>query len=564
MFATTAAPAILALASAVWALPSSVPVALFESVSSAPAGWNLNGAAAKDEVMNLRIHLAKQNVAEFQELAVKIATPGDAQYGQHLTVEQIDAIVGPSAESKDLVFQWLGNHSLADNAVLNSRGTVVKVQATISQVEALLGAQYSTYTNADTGKTASRALKVYVPETLMSHIDVIQPTTFFGFKKLTPTFHARTDLNRRATVTTPTALASLYQFSGISTLTSGIMGIAGFIGQWPSKTDLTSFMNKFTISGFGNSAQSYTCVTVSGGSCPTNPTGGNIGIEANLDVQYARAITSDIPNVFYSTGGEDDSIYEDLAEYILGLAASSRPNVISVSYGGDEYEVALSVADATCNLFSELGAAGISVLYASGDSGVGDSCTISGKKAYIPDFPGGCPFVTLVGGTTGVTTSTEQAWTDGGGGFSNYFGRPSWQDTAVTSWLSTNKDGNTQYYNSSGRAYPDVAAGAVDFDIVYGGQTGGVDGTSCAAPTFASIIQLVNSNRIAQGKSALGFLNPWLYSTASTALNDITSGKITGCSTISNAGFTAVSGWDPATGWGSPNYPKLLAAGLAV
>lgn len=72
MFATTAAPAILALAGVAWALPSSVPMALFESVSSAPAGWNLNGAAAKDEVMNLRIHLAKQNVAEFQDLAVKV------------------------------------------------------------------------------------------------------------------------------------------------------------------------------------------------------------------------------------------------------------------------------------------------------------------------------------------------------------------------------------------------------------------------------------------------------------------------------------------------------------
>jgi tripeptidyl-peptidase I len=60
-------------------------------------------------------------------------------------VEQIDAIVGPSAESKDLVFQWLGNHSLADSAVLNSRGNIVKVKATISQVEALLGTQYSTY-----------------------------------------------------------------------------------------------------------------------------------------------------------------------------------------------------------------------------------------------------------------------------------------------------------------------------------------------------------------------------------------------------------------------------------
>ncbi|KAI8625429.1 peptidase S8/S53 domain-containing protein [Xylariaceae sp. FL1651] len=562
MFVSTTAPAILALVSAALALPSSVPMALFEAVDSAPKGWNMDGAAAKDEVIELRIHLAKQNVAQFQELALNIATPGHEQYGKHLTVEQIDAIVAPSAKSMDLVFQWLGNYSLADGAVLNPRKNIVRVNTTISQAETLMGAEYNTYTNAETGKKASRTLNVHIPKVLIGHIDVIQPTTFFGFKKLIPYVRPKSEISPLVTYTTPTTLASLYKFNGISALTNGIMGIAGFIGQWPSKTDLTTFMRSFTISGFGNSAQTYTCTTVNGGSCPTNPTGNNIGIEANLDVQYARAITSDIPNVFYSTGGNDDDIYEYLSEYILGLSAAQRPNIISVSYGGDESEVALSVADATCNLFSELGSAGVSIVFASGDSGVGDSCTINGKNAYQPDFPGGCPWVTMVGGTTGTTS--ESAWVDGGGGFSNYFGRPSWQNTAVTSWLSTNKDGNTAYYNSSGRAYPDVAAGATYFEIVYGGSVGAVDGTSCAAPTFSSVIQLVNSNRIAQGKAALGFLNPWLYSTASTALNDITSGKIGGCSTISNAGFTAVSGWDPATGWGSPNYPKLLSAGLAV
>lgn len=48
--------------------------------------------------------------------------------------------------------------------------------------------------------------------------------------------------------------------------------------------------------------------------------------------------------------------------------------------------------------------------------------------------------------------------------------------------------------------------------------------------------------------------------TASTGFTDIKSGKIGGCSgVISGAGFSAVAGWDPATGLGTPNYESLLA-----
>lgn len=79
----------------------------------------------------------------------------------------------------------------------------------------------------------------------------------------------------------------------------------------------------------------------------------------------------------------------------------------------------------------------------------------------------------------------------------------------------------------------DVAAIGEDVEIVSGGQTGLVAGTSCSSPIFASVIALINSDLIAAGKSPLGFLNPWLYSTAASALNDITSGSNPGCNTVS-------------------------------
>ena len=60
--------------------------------------------------------------------------------------------------------------------------------------------------------------------------------------------------------------------------------------------------------------------------------------------------------------------------------------------------------------------------------------------------------------------------------------------------------------------------------------------------TAASIISLLNDYLLSQGKPALGFLNPWLYSGGLVGLNDITYGSNPGCNT---RGFSAVPGWDP-------------------
>lgn len=60
-------------------------------------------------------------------------------------MEQIDAIVGPSKESKDLVLEWLGEHGLADGVTFNARGNTIKVKATVSQAEELLATQYNSY-----------------------------------------------------------------------------------------------------------------------------------------------------------------------------------------------------------------------------------------------------------------------------------------------------------------------------------------------------------------------------------------------------------------------------------
>ena len=149
--------------------------------------------------------------------------------------------------------------------------------------------------------------------------------------------------------------------------------------------------------------------------------------------------------------------------------------------------------------------------------------------------------VTSIGGTTDIP---EQAVNFSGGGFSNYWGRPDYQDSAVSGYLTYLNGANDGLYNASGRGYPDVAVFGTQFEIVTDGEVFGVDGTSCSTPTFASVIGLLNDQLIAAGKSTLGWLNPWLYSTAASALNDITEGNNFACSNFTT-GFNATTGWDP-------------------
>jgi tripeptidyl-peptidase-1 len=107
--------------------------------------------------------------------------------------------------------------------------------------------------------------------------------------------------------------------------------------------------------------------------------------------------------------------------------------------------------------------------------------------------------------------------------------------------------------------------------VIYDGTVQPSGGTSAAAPVVAGIIALLNDARFRAGKCALGFINPWLYSSGWTALNDITAGTAVGCNGINGqtgqpitgggvipyATWNATVGWDPVTGLGTPNFEKL-------
>lgn len=150
-----------------------------------------------------------------------------------------------------------------------------------------------------------------------------------------------------------------------------------------------------------------------------------------------------------------------------------------------------------------------------------------------------------------------------GGGFSNVFPLPSYQKSAVSTYFAKHKPsyGSDRYNNSQhSRGFPDVSANGVNYVIAVDGNFSYVYGTSASAPTFGSIMTLVNAARLDIGKAPVGFINPVIYQYPGM-FNDITSGGNQGCGT---PGFQAVSGWDPVTGLGTPNFPKMLAVWLGL
>lgn len=244
---------------------------------------------------------------------------------------------------------------------------------------------------------------------------------------------------------------------------------------------------------------------------------------------------------------------------------SNPPLVHSVSYGNDEVQQTSTEYMYSVNTqFMMTGSLGLSILFASGDQGVWGRSGVG--STYHPDFPAASPYVTAVGGTNFATKSAigeESAWSCGGGGFSDTFGQPSWQADVVSAYLSKAKAAgvlpSSALFNATGRAYPDVAAlgGQTNpYCVGYkGGSFGGVAGTSASCPVVAGIFAQLNNVRLASGKAPLGYLNPFIYSN-SQCFNDVNDGSMNNCN-AGTTGFSALDGWDPATGFGSPNYACL-------
>jgi len=162
-----------------------------------------------------------------------------------------------------------------------------------------------------------------------------------------------------------------------------------------------------------------------------------------------------------------------------------------------------------------------------------------------------------------MINNTLYTWTTGGG-FSKWAPRPSYQDQAVLTYLSSGAIvPPSRFFNMSNRGYPDVSAMGARILIVDGGEIAVTAGTSASTPIFAAVMSLLNDYRLSNGKAPLGFLNPLLYQMAQDqpqSFKPIILGNNKGTIGVEcEYGYGNSWGWSPTTGLGTPNYAEMLA-----
>ncbi|KAJ7491686.1 peptidase S8/S53 domain-containing protein [Mycena galericulata] len=530
-------------------------------------GFVYSGLASSATELTLRVGLRSNNITGLEEALYAVSDPASALYRQYLTADEVAEFVRPTDETSAAVREWLLDYGIPSKAVTPA-GDVLQIVIPVVKANEILSTQFSDFTHIETGTTSLRTLAYSIPSALLGHIDFVHPTTSFTRpirsrpkftalkrKRGNSTAHAPMVSNAVpascASEITPACLQAIYNIPGTAaTQSANKLGVSGFIDQWANLADLQQFLKTFRPDI--SPSATFTLQTLDGGS--NQQTRADAGIEADLDIQYTVGVATGVPITFISVGENNlDGVngFMDIITALISQSAGNRPNVLTTSYGFDEDAVSQRLAEELCNSYMQLGALGTSILFSSGDGGVGGSQSQS-CTTFIPTFPSSCPFVTSVGGTSGII---ETAASFSSGGFSNYFGIPSYQSTAVAAYLNTLGSTNSGRFNRSGRGFPDLSAQATNFEIVWDGEVGTVDGTSSSSPTVAAIIALLNDELIAVGQPPLGFLNPLLYSAAGTAaLNDIKTGDNPGCGTN---GFPATTGWDPLTGLGSPDYARL-------
>lgn len=326
---------------------------------------------------------------------------------------------------------------------------------------------------------------------------------------------------------------------------------------------------------------------------------GDVGgpdLESQLDVQFASIMA---PGVTLWYDDWQGWLYGQAVDY---LDRTDRASIISFSYGwssSDQCEFANcgnmtseEYVERVNYEYSKLAAAGVTMVVSSGDAGspgrTNEGCLGAKLNVMNPVMPGGSQWVTSVGATYLVAgdkqfnyttpvcqsnfcangilekgiTFNATSWTSGSG-FDLWTPTPKWQKKQVEEYLNSGVYLPQNYFNDQGRGYPDVSAIGHNCLIQDGGGWIPLDGTSCSAPVFAGVLANLNDYQLSKNRSRVGFANPLLYKMSEicpNAFNDIFSGN-TSCTESmccgKDSGFTAIAGWDAATGLGTPNVGEM-------
>jgi len=286
--------------------------------------------------------------------------------------------------------------------------------------------------------------------------------------------------------------------------------------------------------------------------------------QATASLEFLIGVGVRVPTYFLFFPSEHAG-QEPFLNWVLNVSSDpNSPFVQAVLYDSySDYESAFSAEyKARVDIeFQKYGVTGRSILFPSGEIGAG--CN-SECNRFRPLWPASSPYITSVGGVftePNDNASSNAADPSSGGGFSDFYPRPLYQDVLVAHYLRSEYGvPPTSFFNSSGRGYPDVAAFSASVEVFINNQTQHIDSMSASTASVAGVFSLLNDIRLNAGKPTLGFLNPFLYQTKIKVYDSFISVGGTydnhyGCC---SKGFNCYSfPWSPIAGVGYPSYSIL-------
>jgi subtilase family serine protease len=348
-----------------------------------------------------------------------------------------------------------------------------------------------------------------------------------------------------------------------------------------------------------------------GDECPPDFNGYSGDVEVVADIETQLAISPNAQHILVYNAPNDLTGQTELDEYTR-IAKDDIADVISSSWGECENDAGAALVQAENLVFQQMALQGQSMFGAAGDTGAFGCIRSDGTNVVNVNDPPSQPWVTSVGGTSfesfnpdrnpfpnypaGVETvwnvdglcntsaneggSTGLFWCgatgSGGGGSSQFWGRPSYQTgPGVTNRYTTYGNGTTQCalaaMGKPCREVPDVSANADPYTpyAEYCSGTAALPYSACATPPFwfgiggtslsSPLWSAVIADQDSRNHTRIGNANPLLYLlfnlNANGYFNDITGVHQT---TDNNGLYPTTPGYDLATGIGTPKMGALI------
>ena len=435
----------------------------------------------------------------------------------------------------------------------------VILAGTVAACSDAFGVTLDAYVDADDARIhRCRSGAVHVPAALAGIVEGVfglddRPQAKPHFR-LQPVPQAGVMARVASTSYTPLQLAAAYDFPTAGKGTGQCIAIIELGGGYKA-SELDAY-----FTGLGLTPPTIKSRSIDGGRNRPDGNPNSADGEVLLDIEVVGAIAPGATIVVYFAPNTDAGFLNAISSAVHD--PHNRPAVISISWGGPELSWTAQAMRAMDAVFQDAAALGVTVCCAAGDDGSSDQrAPAADDGALHADFPASSPFVLACGGTRLDAAGGEprgSVWNQGcsggatGGGVSDVFARPPWQDGAGVP-ASANPGKHV------GRGVPDVAANtdpATGYLIQVDRQHIIMGGTSAVAPLYAALIALCNE----QLGRRLGYLNPVLYGlpASARAFRDIRSGD--NDISLHHSAYPASTGWDPCSGLGSVDGSNLLAA----